>query len=76
MVIISAVKANINDGKTRAALVFLALFDWIMLGVIFYLFRNSNNMEDQNMFCRVWIQTLMIGLVIEPIWILSKLAVE
>lgn len=33
-------------------------------------------MAGQNMFCRLWIQTLMIGLIIEPIWILSKLKVE
>ena len=55
--VISMVKANVNDTKTRVALVFLALFDWTMLGVIFYLFKSSDHMDGQNMFCRLWVQT-------------------
>ena len=74
--VISAFKMNINDAKTRATLLYLALFDWIMLGVIFYMFRKSDNMAGQNMFCRIWIQTQMVGLIIEPIWILSKTQME
>lgn len=74
--VISAVKANINDTKTRIALIYLAFFDWIILGVIVWLFTGSDNMKDQNMFCRIWIQTLMLGLIVEPLWILSKMQIE
>lgn len=76
MIGLSVTKANINDAKTRVILGYLAIFDWVMLGVIFWLFRSSNHMEGQNMFCRLWIQTMMIGLIIEPIWILSKMQME
>ena len=76
MICLSSGKRNINETKTRAALLFLALFDWFMLYMIYSTFRNSNNMAGQNLFARIWIQTLIIGLIIEPIWILSKMYVE
>ena len=74
--VISATKANINDTKTRIALIYLAVFDLIILGVIFYIFKGSDHLAGQNMFARIWIQTVMIGLILEPIWILSKLRIE
>lgn len=73
---LSATKSKVEDKRTKAVLIFLALFDWTMLGVIFYYFRKSDNLADLNIFCRIWIQTIMIGLIIEPIWILAKLQIE
>jgi len=55
---------------------FLVIFDWIMLILIYTTYKNSNFMEGQNMFCRLWVQTMMIGLIIDPLWILLKIKME
>lgn len=54
LIVISSLKMKITETRTRVIMGFLVIFDWIMLTLIYTTYKNSNFMEGQNMFCRVW----------------------
>ena len=71
---LSVFHANVNTSKIRLCM--LTVFDLLMGAWIYYIYYSTNFMEGQNRFCKLWAQTIMLQVFMEPFWMLFKLYFE
>lgn len=66
--------ANVNQSKLRLCI--LTVFDLGMGGWIYYIYYKTDRMAGQNVFCKLWAQTIMLQVFMEPFWMIFKLYFE
>lgn len=54
----------------------LAVFDLGLGGWIYYIYYKTDRMAGQNVFCKLWAQTIMLQVFMEPFWMIFKLYFE